>query len=370
MVRRALALNPKQARVRSKLQPVAVTAPEAGTGAEPEGGAGAAHSKAPEADWGQPLQAWYNNAVRAVAEVEDVMLLDWDTAMRAIHVPGSMNAGWDDPVSHLRARCLRDQTHPVENATEVMGFVIERFAVLWERLGAPPADQGLPSPRVCAQLNADGSIREEAVRQQPPVGHTLLADRSGSVTEYCRCGVSSTASGPGSLHNVSQLSLRSSAMHDYFPFSCGTACACIAPPTVKVADHRRCGELPWLGVVASANACRVQVLCQSATACSHTHFNFANDKNCVCAPPPRLSLRRHPSQAAFIDLQDYPSVTLTRGKRGHRVVHTAGWVVVGRVYNHKITTASQDYKPQNKTGANGVHDELTVPRPRGYSNRQ
>ena len=85
--------------------------------------------------------------------------------------------------------------------------------------------------------------------------------------------------------------------------------------------------------------------------------------------PPRLSLRRHPSQAAFIDLQDYPSVTLTRGKRGHRVVHTAGWVVVGRVYNHKITTASQDYKPQNKTGANGVHDELTVPRPRGYSNR-
>ena len=65
----------------------------------------------------------------------------------------------------------------------------------------------------------------------------------------------------------------------------------VAPALVAhaalLASHRRCGELPWLGVAATTEACLARVLEQPATACSHTHFIYADlgDRNCACATP-------------------------------------------------------------------------------------
>ena len=54
-----------------------------------------------------------------------------------------------------------------------------------------------------------------------------------------------------------------------------------------LAIHRRCGELPWLGLAATAEACLARVLEQPATSCSRTHFTYADhgDRNCACATP-------------------------------------------------------------------------------------
>ena len=49
--------------------------------------------------------------------------------------------------------------------------------------------------------------------------------------------------------------------------------------------RKRCGETEWLGIQSSAAACGARVLAEPAAAgCSHTHFVFADDGNCACAP--------------------------------------------------------------------------------------